>query len=302
MSWFIDALVQITGSNARMHDFASRCLRFDRLSLEDIEPTPPDLLWEVTNLSEDGYDALFGDWTRVMARQMLKESAKARGLAFPLESRNGVLECIQDLGDHGRTMLREGERLRMNLERHGVRDAPTWRKKHWGLDTDFEDSVIRLSDTRIEVAVLASGSPRKAVSRIAKPFRDLHFDVTVGGENSARVTRFVVKNGKAITADARSSSNDAARQFRYQTATRWLAQCQEPWAAQLAIHDRGYIVFRDTDFSVDFALSRTREGESIQSLALRFPQLLPEHLHAFEQITLRPHTNGLKICVDSRQR
>ena len=289
MSEGLDILVEVSGAAHALELLRREQFGAGRFSFNTIVPMPAELDLPLNNFVEDGFDALFGDWSRLSARWMLKEAAELRGYPFPLTSRDQVLDCLNALGEDGERRLALGRRFQSNLERHGHGHAAAWRKEYWGVAADVDEVVAEISLDAVSVAFRCDTPfPRKALIQLSKRYPELRMAVSCASETGKRGRKLVLHKGREIEkADTDGGAGWAAIvQFRCGAGLRWLArgEPEHEWISQIEMNGRGRPVFKGASVAVDFALSRLTAGETPEQLRQRFSALTELHLQALKAL------------------
>ena len=287
-----DVLIETSGPASALDTFFREQLGSGRFSLNSVVEMPAALDLPMNNFVEDGYDALYGDWSKLAGRWMFKEAAAQRGYPFPLASREQVLVCIKALGEDGEMRLQLGRRFHLNRECHGHGHAAPWRKQHWGVELDVDEVVAEAVPDAVRLA-FRSGSavPGKALVQLSKRYADLDIVVAYVNEAGKRGRKFTLKKGRETEKYACSDEviHDAIIQFRRVAGLQWLAQGDRHpiWAAQVEMNARGRPVFKGTGIAIDFALARLAAGETGEQLRQRFGALTADHIQALDWLAAR---------------
>lgn len=295
-----DTLLELSGSDDALQSFSRRHLANSRFSLDSLDPVPKELKYEMSNLVEDGYDALYGDWTKLSGRQMFKDAAEARGFPFPLESRDQIVECFHAFGEVGEQYFPLGHCFHSNLERYGHGHERTWCEEHWGMDSDVEESLAEILLDVIRIAFSSDGSiPQKTLKLLSLAHPGLTFCVYSLSESGRRGKKFDMKNGKQLKKYSASDEEirDAIWGFRRDVDFRLLASVSNSaeWIDEIEMSERGGPTLKGTRFSLGFMMYRLSQGETVEHLAGRFPALTEKHIKMIRSLALqgRPTVLGL---------
>ena len=298
-------LLEISGSSADLAAFSEQFSASGVISLELVLPTPEPLRMELNNFVQDGYDALYGEWAGLTGRKMLEECARKRGYRFPLSTREEVIECIADLGDPGTRRLELGRRYKSNLECYGFGEMSSWRKSTWGTEADFYNTFAHVSPAKCCMSISLPGQISvKTLGVLSRPHKNLQFAVSSVDERKTQGKRAVIENGKRSKWQPVSGNEVFSRiaEFRRAAGARWLEWVLGPddLADAISFDERGLPVLSGTSMAVEFAFSRFRSGESIVSLASRFPELTDRHSEAL-RLLLRKYASGFSVFVAEGQ-
>ncbi len=188
---FYRAELRVSGDDAALDQFQAHHLAGGSFSFDTVLPTPPELLYDLNNFVEDGYQAQFGDWTQLASRWMFKPHATEAGYPFPLQSREQVLDCLLALGDDGLVRLQLGKLYQSNLERHGFGHAADWRKQHWGGWSDADGVSIECAAEGLTIYFMTAGPPpKKALAAMAKQHPALGFGLEYQDDCGGPVRRW----------------------------------------------------------------------------------------------------------------
>lgn len=278
-----DTLIELNGSPEALGEFSQRHLSGQRFSFNSLKPVPEELKMTMNNFVEDGYDALYGDWTKLTGRRMFKEIADERGYPFPLETHEQVLECINCLGEFGEQRLALGRQLKSNLDRYGYGIELDWCKAHWGMKYDVDFPLAEVLPDRTRLTFMSLGPiPKKALALLSSAHPELTFTVSSINESGLRAKKFDLKNGRqaATYTVTDGDVSNAIWQYQGDLGLRLLASVSDSaeWLDQIESSKRGHSMLKGTRFSVDVLMHYVSEGEAVESLAERFSALNERHI------------------------
>lgn len=282
---FNTVLLKINGPTSDLENFKHSCLSEYRFSFNTLIPTPPSLEFDLNNFVEDGYCALYGEWTKLAGRWMFKEAAAEKGFEFPLSTREQVIECTKALGEMGEKRFELGKLFHANIDRYGHGHVDAWRKEHWGVIDDASSVVIRFSDESIDIAFnLADAPPKKLLALFSKPYPTLTFTITYVKENGKGGKSYRLRQGKLAESISLENTDFLVdvKKFRISQTLPWLCLISgnDLLVEQIAVDDGGHPILRGTAISVRFALQRLKSGVSAETLRVRCPEISDEHLKA----------------------
>ncbi|HEY5994880.1 MAG TPA: hypothetical protein VIU46_09825 [Gallionellaceae bacterium] len=287
-----DTLLEISGSHDALREFSRRHLANSRFSLDSLDPVPDALKYEMSNLVEDGYDAMYGDWTKLARRWMFKDVADERGFPFPLESREHILECFHAFGEVGEQYFPLGERFHSNLERYGHGHERTWCQEHWGMDYDVEESLVEMLPDVTRIAFSSQGSvPPKTLKLLSQAHPELTFSISSISEMGRRGKKLDMRNGKQVKKYSLPDEEirDAIWGFRRDVDFRLLASVSNSaeWIDEVEMSERGRPTLKSTRFSLGFMMYRLEQGETVEHLVGRFPALTEKHIKMIRSLALQ---------------
>lgn len=277
---FYYILLALTGPQQSLEAFARQHLAGRTFSLQSVFPMPVELDFEFNSLGEEGYDALYGDWTKLTKRWKFKEAAAQRGYPFPLESREQVIDCIKALGTHADSCLIPGQRYKSNLDQFGFGHASGWRRDNWGIDADVDEVIVEVTPDVIRISFSLFGvPPKKMLALITKPYPDISCQVSYTTDAGHRGRSFLLRKGKEVEKYEASDIDIASSVFGFrQTAgNQWLGEQIPDWCKAVEMAPGGYPTFKGTEIGVNFAVQCVARGEPINKLALRLDSFTAEH-------------------------
>jgi Protein of unknown function (DUF433) len=279
-----DTLLQIGGPHAALKAFSRRHLANSGFSLNSLEPVPEALKYEMSNLVEDAYDAMYGDWTKLAGRRMFKDVADERGFPFPLESREHMLECFHAFGEVGEQYFPLGKRFHSNLERYGHGHERTWCKEHWGMESDVEESLAEIFPDAIRIVFSWDGPiPPKTLKLLSQAHPDLTFSISSIAETGRRGKKLDMRNGKQVKKYSVSDEEvrDEIWAFRRDIDRRLLATISDSaeWIDEIEMSEKARPMLKGSRFSLRFLMDRLEQGDTVEHLADRFPQLAERHIN-----------------------
>jgi hypothetical protein len=156
---------------------------------------PPELDLEWTNVVETGYEAIHGEWQKVARQWMFKEPATTLGLAFPLESREELLQafCTMDSWAEYKALA---DRVAQNVSRHGFATREPWQVKHWGTDGNAEGGKVEIKDGATIAWFIANKPPAPVLKAWSKRCPGVDFTVTHADDHLRSGKRFVIRDGR----------------------------------------------------------------------------------------------------------
>lgn len=281
---FYRCLLWITGPESALAVFADKHLAAGVLTFNSMTPMPPELFFPMNNWAEDGYNALFGDWTKIKGYQFLKEAALSFSFPFPLASREQVIRCLTAIGEFGEERLRLGRLQQRNLERFGHGHYVAWREAHWGTSADAQDVIAEITSGHVAVSLLTLGVPtKKWLVGYSRMHPELVFRATYISENGKMPGQATYASGKLkdrLKMDP-LEAQAVITSFRRSAGPHWLNACGVPKGALdlFEVSNAGTIFLRSGG-SLGFYLNRIAAGESFESLQARFPYLTSEEVEA----------------------
>lgn len=283
-----DVTLSIHGPLEDLARLAAGELARHHFSFDRIIPTPAELVFELNNFVEDGYDALFGDWRKVAGRRMLQEPATQLGYPFPLQSREQLVRSLEALGQFGIERLELGRRVHTNIERFGFGHQDAWRKKHWACEYDVEEVAIDIGAESIRMGfVLEVMPPRKIIAAFSKTYPRLEIQLACIDEKGTRGQSLHYRNGKETQQEASVSElSEMVWGLRRSFAFAALAQKtgNTAWMEQVETNTRGHLFLQGVDIALSFFDRGLAAGKTIAQLAAGVPQITPAHIEALEAI------------------
>jgi hypothetical protein len=298
-------LLEINGESAALGRFVEQALDHERFSFEWIDPVPATLRMAADSRAEDGHAAVAGDWQSVASRDLLREPARALGLAFPLTQRAAVLACYRALGPDGEEQLAWGRRIEHNLSAHGHPYAAPWRKAHWGTEGDARDLLARIDGAGVCLSFRVLGqAPTKVLARLSARHADLDLRTLTVQPSGRRAMQRVLRKGR----EAAKEEVDAADTLRTIVAFRrswgpgWLAAVcgVDDVGDAVCFDESGQARLAGTGMALSFALSRLEQGESASQLAARFAELGAHHVVAIERLFRAGYNQPFETWRESR--
>lgn len=279
-------LMSIAGPVEERDAFVARHLGRRELTFATLVPVPAGLEDGWPSDVADAHDALFGEWSAVARRDMLRDAARERGHPFPLASREQVLACLESIVPYGPEALERARRFEANVAAHGAGEVSAWMKLHWGVDCDATGTI---AEPGAEATVVSFGilsvPADKLLRRYSNEHRALTFDVAILHGGGKKVRRVVLANGRSVPGAADVAPDELAQRiagFRRRAGVAWLSRFA-PAAdvgAAIVVDDEGVCRLAGTTMALDFALARLRAGEAIDHLRGRFPEIGAAHARA----------------------
>lgn len=275
---FHDVLIVVEGQTAHLGHFSQLCLAQRVFSFNAILPMPRELDFELNSMVEDACDAMFGQWQNVASRRMFREHAEKHGFPFPLASREQVLACIKEFGEHGEKMFALGALFQANQARFGHGHMHAWRKANWGIECDVEELIVDAQDDSIHIAFSLCGAmPKKILSLVSKTHKDLGFLVFDVSERGRNGKKYRIASGKELekfAVDDREVS-EAIIGLRQRCGIDWINRIsgRSDGDRFVEITDSGRAFFKGTQYALRYAVNRLAAGEPVGETMARLPGL-----------------------------
>jgi len=177
----------------------------------------PGLNLEWTNVVETGYEAVHGEWQKVARQWMFKGPASSLGLAFPLQSREELLQAFRSM-ECWPEYKALADRAANNLAEYGFATREPWQLKHWGTEGNAEAGVVEASGGSTIAWFLANKCPTPVLKAWSKRTPGTDLNVTCADDELRGGKRFTVRDGRvsgqaSLERDERKALVDAfARQ------------------------------------------------------------------------------------------
>lgn len=171
---------------------------------------PPELDLEWTNVVETGYEAIYGDWEKVARQWMFKEPAARLGLAFPLESREDLLQAFKTM-DAWPEYKALADRVAENISRHGIATREPWQLKHWGTEGNAEGAKVETRDGITTAWFIANKCPTPVLKTWSKRCPGIDFKVVYADDHLRGGKRFLMRGGRV--GDQESLSREEREAF-----------------------------------------------------------------------------------------
>lgn len=145
------------------------------LELNRAIPMPPELDVEEGSDGADGYDALCGDWQKLLTHPTY------RGNAIPDEVKTSREACVKWMESCNPRAIEIGKQYQSNLSNHGYRSWWTWRIANWGTKWEIgesQQSILSDEPSFFQMTLETAWSPIfPALEKMVGDFPELTFEL-----------------------------------------------------------------------------------------------------------------------------
>jgi hypothetical protein len=156
-------------------------------------PASLDLEW--SNVVETGYEAVHGDWRKVSRQWMFKEAASSLGLAFPLQSREDLLQAFRTM-ECWPEYKALADRVAGNLAEHGFATREAWQLKHWGTEGNAEGGTVETPEGGMTAWFMANKCPTPVLKAWSRRATGIDLLVTYADDQLRGGKRLIVRDGR----------------------------------------------------------------------------------------------------------